>query len=220
MMSAQTDQWTFALIDLAGFTALTESHGDEQAADLATEFATLAERNLGPNDKLIKTIGDAVLLAAEDPAAGLKLVRGILKACNQADGFPVARAGIHHGPAVIRGNDMFGAAINVTARVAALASGNQVLATWEVAQIARSHDIAAVSVGTVDLKNVSAPVELFDVALLSPSDHETVDPVCRMRVEKAKAAGRFWHQETEYWFCSLECAAAFTQTPDRFAAST
>lgn len=35
-------EWTFALVDLAGFTALTETHGDEQAADLATEFADLA----------------------------------------------------------------------------------------------------------------------------------------------------------------------------------
>lgn len=38
-MSDDAEEWTFAMIDLAGFTALTETHGDEQAADLATSFA-------------------------------------------------------------------------------------------------------------------------------------------------------------------------------------
>jgi class 3 adenylate cyclase len=34
-----TDIHTFLFADLAGFTALTEAHGDEQAADLAHEFS-------------------------------------------------------------------------------------------------------------------------------------------------------------------------------------
>ena len=32
---------TFAFVDMAGFTALTEAQGDEDAADLATMFAEL-----------------------------------------------------------------------------------------------------------------------------------------------------------------------------------
>ena len=33
---------TFAFVDLAGFTALTEAQGDEDAADVATRFADIA----------------------------------------------------------------------------------------------------------------------------------------------------------------------------------
>jgi class 3 adenylate cyclase len=32
---------TFLFADIAGYTALTEAHGDEQAADLVAEFSTL-----------------------------------------------------------------------------------------------------------------------------------------------------------------------------------
>ena len=40
-------QATFAFVDLAGFTALTEAQGDEDAADVAVRFATLARAALG-----------------------------------------------------------------------------------------------------------------------------------------------------------------------------
>src|SRR5690349_19479113 len=57
-------QATFAFVDLAGFTALTEAQGDEDAADVAVRFATLARAALAPGDRLIKTIGDAVLVTS------------------------------------------------------------------------------------------------------------------------------------------------------------
>ncbi|UMG92241.1 hypothetical protein [Nocardioides sp. TF02-7] len=60
------------MVDLAGYTALTETHGDEHAADLATKFARLAEEQLDTGDRLIKTIGDAVLLATPSPCYGYR----------------------------------------------------------------------------------------------------------------------------------------------------
>jgi adenylate cyclase len=33
-----TESATFLFADIAGFTALTEAHGDEQAADLVADF--------------------------------------------------------------------------------------------------------------------------------------------------------------------------------------
>lgn len=209
--------WTFALVDLAGFTALTESHGDEQAADLAMTFAELAQTHLGPGDRLIKTIGDAVLLAATGPTAGLVLVRRLLESCYELDGFPVARAGLHHGPAAERGSDMFGAAVNLAARVAGQASGGQVLATADVADAARVEQIPVTSLGQFELRNIAEGIELFDVGLCPLPEDGAIDPVCRMRVERRSAAGRLTHSDRDYWFCSLECAASFASSPQRFA---
>ena len=62
---------TFAFVDMAGFTALTEAQGDEDAADLATMFADITRAALGPGDRLVKTIGDAVLVTSKDPAPAL-----------------------------------------------------------------------------------------------------------------------------------------------------
>jgi len=71
-------EWTFALVDLAGYTALTETHGDEHAAELATTFAALATECLASGDRLVKPIGDAVLPASTNPSAGISLVDRLL----------------------------------------------------------------------------------------------------------------------------------------------
>jgi adenylate cyclase len=211
-MSAQSPDdpaWTFAMIDLAGFTALTEIHGDSQAADLAIAFAELAANRLGPEDRLVKSIGDAVLLASPSPEAGVALVSAILEDCRTLPGFPVARAGLHHGPAAERDGDFFGAAVNLTARIAGQATGEQTLATATVAEAAAAAGKTIRSIGEVPLRNVAQRCELFEVEL-HPRTHRTViDPVCRMRVEPDTAAAMLRHEDVEVWFCSFGCTASF-----------
>ena len=105
------------MVDLAGFTALTEAHGDDQAADLATRFARLAADHLGEGDRLVKSIGDAVLMAShtnQSNQSALTLVTSLLEHCNRPPDPPTARAGLHRGPAVERDGDLFGAAVNLT----------------------------------------------------------------------------------------------------------
>lgn len=208
---------TVAFVDLAGFTALTETHGDIVAADLAEHLNALAQAALGPSDRVVKTIGDAVMLAAPDPAAGITVVRRLLEACYETAGFPVARAGLHHGPVVERGLDLYGNTVNLAARVTGQANGGQVLATSAVAECARSIGIQVGNLGSFALRNVAVPVELFELALYAPPVGGAVDPVCRMHVERATAAGRLRHEGVNYWFCSLECAAKFSESPQRYA---
>ena len=43
-----------------------------------------------------------------------------------------------------------------------------------------------------------------------------IDPVCRMRVQPSKAAGRLSHEGVDYWFCSLDCASEFAHDPAAF----
>jgi class 3 adenylate cyclase len=61
---------TIAFVDLAGFTALTEAHGDKQAADLAERFLELARNALGRSHRLVKVIGDAVMFASGSAVDG------------------------------------------------------------------------------------------------------------------------------------------------------
>jgi adenylate cyclase len=215
-MASDTDI-TIAFVDLAGFTALTETHGDEEAADLAERFADMARQALGPDDRLVKTIGDAVLLTADDPTRGLELVTRVFKACYATSGFAVPRAGMHHGNAVERGDDIFGAAVNLAARVAGQAFGGQLLGTESIAAAARERHIEVVALGSFALRNIAEPVELFDIVVVPQPEGGAVDPVCRMHVERSHAAGRLRHQDADYWFCSLECVAAFAGAPDRYS---
>ena len=85
---------TFCFVDLAGFTALTEAHGDEDAADVASRFAELTRGALGPSDCLIKTIGDAVLVTSPSAGDGIELVERLLQGAMNEPMFPALRVGM------------------------------------------------------------------------------------------------------------------------------
>ena len=208
---------TVAFVDLAGFSALTEAHGDDDAAALADRFAELARAALGPSDRLVKCIGDAVMLAAPTPGEGITLVGRLLGALAGEQNVPLPRCGVHHGPVVERNGDLFGATVNVAARVAARAFGGQTLGTRAVADAARAAGVRVVDLGSFALKNIAAEMEVFEIHLGPRVAGGAVDPVCRMRVEREEAAGRLRFASSDYWFCSLECAAAFTAAPSRYA---
>jgi adenylate cyclase len=209
---------TFGFVDLEGFTALTEAQGDEDAADIATRFADMTRAALGPGDRLVKTIGDAVLVTSRDPAGGVALIERLLTNAAAEAGFPTLRAGLHHGEAVWREGDVFGAAVNLAARVASEAHAGEVLGTEPIAAAARASGIPVAELGAVLLKNVHAPIALYSLGLVVGATETPVDPVCRTPVDRRAAAGRLRHQGTEYWFCSLTCAAAFASNPGWHAA--
>lgn len=211
---------TFLFADLAGFTALTEAHGDEQAADLAGDFCRAVRRLLPEHRALeVKTIGDAVMIRVGDAAAAIRLGLRIVHDVGRQHGFPVVRVGMHSGPAVERDGDWFGATVNLAARVSAAASGGDVLLTG--ATKAAAGDVESVELrerGRQALRNVAEPVMLYAAAQQTRRDGAglPIDPVCRMAVDRAHSAGRLTHEGVEYRFCSLQCAGAFAQSPDRY----
>jgi len=213
-------QATFCFVDLAGFTALTEAQGDNDAADVATRFADMARVSLGPGDCLIKTIGDAVFILSPSATSGIALIeRMLMRACSQPS-FPALRAGLHFGEAVQRDGDVFGAAVNLAARVAAEAYAGEVICTQAIADEARDQDIPVVELGPVPLKNVRKSIELFSLALMVGDNATPLDPVCHSPVDRRSAAGRLRYANVEYWFCSLTCAAAFASNPGWHAHTT
>jgi len=204
---------TFGFIDLEGFTALAEAQGDEDAAQIATTFAKLTQSVLGPNDRLVKTIGDAVLVTSPDAASGIGLVERLLTEAAADHRLPSLRAGLHHGSAVEKNGDVFGAAVNLAARVAAEAHAGEVLGTEPIADAAKLVGIPVAELGAVSLKNVRGKVRLFSLALVVGVTETPVDPVCRTPVDRRTAVGRLSYGAVDYWFCSLTCAAAFASNP-------
>ncbi len=200
---------TFCFVDLAGFSALTEAHGDDTAADLVLRFTGMVERGLQGDGELIAVIGDAVFVASNEPKSGLRVLRRLWQRAEEEPEFPALRAGLHHGEAVRRGTQLYGSAVNTAARVAAQASGGQVLATSAVATSARIEGIPVTALGATRLKNLRDAVELFALQLGPQELTEAIDPVCRMRVTRAGAAGHLALDGEEHWFCSRECLRLF-----------
>lgn len=207
---------TFAFVDLAGFTALTEAHSDAVAAELVDRFEALALASIQSGGRLVKTMGDEVFLVFDDPAAALAAVGDLVRSCAAEPGFPLPRAGLHHGVATVRGDDLIGSSVNLAARITGQAHGAQVLSSAEVATAARAAGIHVVELGDFDLRNITAPVKLYELALYPEAAGNAVDPVCRMSTPRAEAAGRLRHRDTDYWFCSLRCASAFAAQPDAY----
>ena len=210
---------TFLFADLAGFTALTEVHGDERAADLVGDFCAQVREVVEDRGTVVKTIGDAVM--ARFPEAADALIVGIQIAVDVAGGHgaPAVRVGMHHGPAVERDGDWFGTTVNIAARVAALASAGEVLLTESTAEAAGElQGVHLTRHGEHRLRNVADPVRVLRASPAAAADEQLpTDPVCRMAVDPGHAAGRLQHGGLEYLFCSLDCAARFAADPDRYA---
>jgi adenylate cyclase len=211
---------TFLFADLSGFTALTEAHGDERAADLVGGFCGAVRRLLAEHQaQEVKTIGDALMLRSGDAAAAIRLGLCIVLDVGAQHGFPLVRVGMHTGPAVERGGDWFGSTVNLAARVSAAAAGGEALLT------AATSDAAGQLVGTElrergrwTFRNVTEPVQVYAAVRQGARSSAglPIDPVCRMAVDPWHSAGRLIHEGVEYCFCSLGCAGAFAQHPARY----
>lgn len=209
--------------DLAGFTALTEFHGDEHAADIATGFRAEV-RALLPEHAAeeVQCIGDALLIRAADPSRAVELGLCIAHDVGARHAFPVIRVGMHTGPVARRDDDWFGTTINVAARVSAAAAGGEVLLTEATrAGVGSLGGVELRERGRHEFKNVSEPVLLFAAARAGSVSATglPLDPVCRMAVDPARCAGSLRHEGADYHFCSLDCVQAFAATPERYAHS-
>jgi adenylate cyclase len=210
---------TFVFADIAGFTALTEAHGDEEAVKLVEELSEAVEAELPAiQGEHVKTIGDALMLRIPAPGDAVLLALRVANDLLSDHGAPAVRVGLHHGPAVERKGDYFGSSVNLAARVSTLASGGEVLVTGPTAALAPDLEgVLYESRGRQTLRNVAEPLEIF--AALRVGDAERllpVDPVCRMVVDPDRASGRLVHDGSAYFFCSLSCAGEFARHPERF----
>lgn len=207
---------TFLFADLAGFTALTEAHGDEHAVELVADFADCLRGLLAEHGaEEVKTIGDAMMLRCRDPVGAIDLGLRIVEEIASRPQFPIVRVGMHTGPAIERDGDWFGAAVNVAARVSGAARGGEVLLT-DATRLAAG-DLESIELrtrGEQRFKNVKQPIRLFQAGRQdSQLEALPVDPVCRMAVDPADESGRLTFAGREYHFCSLRCAQAFAATP-------
>ena len=211
---------TFVFADIAGFTAITEAHGDEEAVKLVEELSEGVEAELPAiQGECVKTIGDALMLRIPAPGDAVLLALRIANDLLSAHGAPAVRVGLHHGPAVERKGDYFGASVNLAARVSALASGGEVLLTGQTAALAPDLEgVLYESRGRQTLRNVADPLEIFAALRVGEAAEGRlpVDPVCRMVVDPDRAAGRLLLDGSAYFFCSLSCAGEFARQPERF----
>lgn len=215
--SASPAAATLLFADLVGYTALTEHHGDDLAADVSVALEELAREEAGSAAAVLKTMGDAVMLRVDDPGdAVLLALRLCARVCSR-DNWPQLALGIAHGPVVLRGTEYLGATVNRASRICAFARAGEVLldqATFEAAR--RLTGVRWIDVGDVTLRNLAQPIRLHRATSDAVRSEATlVDPVCRMSVRREHAV-ILEHDGRSIGFCSGECAGKFIVGPDRY----
>jgi adenylate cyclase len=201
---------TVAFVDLAGFSAIADVYGDASAIAVLGRFEALVREALGGQGAPIKWIGDEAMFGFPDPATALQVLGRLLPACRSEPRIPLTRTGLNHGPVLRRSNDLFGSTVNVAARIAALASPGQLLATQAVADVAAASGIVTRDIGKVALRSIAEHVPLHAIELAPAFDPAWIDPVCKMHAPY-EAYRRT--APTGPWFCSERCAEAYRRTP-------
>ncbi len=149
-----------AFADLAGYTRLTEERGDEEAVGVVERFVEAVEQTLPIDARVIKTLGDEVMVIGADAVALTQWAVGFQQ--ETAPEAPAPRIGIHYGEAIYRDGDYYGRDVNQAARVVARAAGGEVLVTRRVVDTAAGVDgLGFELIGEIGLKGFSEPIELF-----------------------------------------------------------
>jgi adenylate cyclase len=215
MNAAREVDLALLMADLCGYTALTETHGPLTASETVLRFVHLARACLEPGVRLVDSIGDAVFCAGEDTGAIVRTGFGLRASIEREPEFPRVSIGIHRGSVVEREGRLFGAPINLTARLTAHAAGSQILCTESIARtMGAAAGVACRPLGERRFRNVIHPVALFELV----PEHDgrvtiLTDPVCRMQVTVDGAAESIIHEGATYRFCSARCASLFSEAP-------
>jgi adenylate cyclase len=154
-----------AFVDLAGYTRLTETGGDELAARSAAQLAELADAAARPRGgRLVKLLGDGAMLHFREPRGAVLATLELIAAIRNA-GLPAGHAGISAGPMIARDGDYFGHTVNLAARLSGAATAGIALATHDVVEAVGRDDaeVRFEPAGEFDLKNVAQPVAAFRV---------------------------------------------------------
>lgn len=125
---------TVGFLDLVGFTSLSQELEVADLVELVKGFESRAhELAHGSHTRIVKLIGDEVMIVAERPSDAARFVTGMIAAVDDDDGTVVPRGGLAHGDLVNIHGDYFGPVVNLAARLVDSAVPGEVLVDDNVA---------------------------------------------------------------------------------------
>ena len=164
-----------AFVDLVSSTTWAESVDPAVHAEALRRFemqsSTLASDH---GARLVKLIGDEVMIVADDPAALCRVAIDICRIAGADPDLPAARGAVGYGMVTARDGDYFGPVVNVAARATKMAAPNGVVVTAEVARLLDPESWLIESIGPHDLRGVGETVHLSRAA---PRAHVQAGPV-------------------------------------------
>jgi adenylate cyclase len=161
---------TVAFVDLVGSTALARDITTSQLVTALSDFEGAAlDAAVAHDVRIVKHIGDEVMLVGSDAAHVARTVWCILRFVDSHPAWRAARAGIAAGFAVTRDGDYFGPAVNIAARLATIAEPGEVLVNEAVASAVDADEFAVDDTGDRLLRGFEQPIRVSRVRPLVES---------------------------------------------------
>ncbi|HEX4753511.1 MAG TPA: adenylate cyclase regulatory domain-containing protein [Solirubrobacterales bacterium] len=155
---------TVCFADLVEFTSLGEEIAPEELGHVVERFEELASEVVTAPVRLVKTIGDAVMLISPEARplveAALDLVDA---AAAEGEQFPVLRAGIATGPTLPQSGDYYGRSVNLASRITGIARPGSVLVDTATRELVGEEGFEYSFAGERRLKGIDARTKLFRV---------------------------------------------------------
>jgi class 3 adenylate cyclase len=163
MQAADRVLATVLFTDIVDSTGRAARLGDHAWRELLGKHDRLAHRVVAAESgRVIKSTGDGILATFDGPARAVRAARELSVGAREL-GTPV-RAGLHAGEIEILDGDVAGLAVHIGARVADLASPNEILVTSTVKELVIGSGIEFEDRGSRVLKGVPGRWRLFAVA--------------------------------------------------------
>jgi len=162
---------TILFTDLVGSTAYFDRYGDTAGLALVQRHANLASSAVSESGgRLIKTLGDSVMAEFPEPGpavrAAVEVQRRLLdlnQTLPERDRMQL-RVGLHHGPAFRDGQDVYGDAVNLAARITKHAGPAQILISRSVWEAIRSQpELRCRGLGKITFKGKAEAEDVFEV---------------------------------------------------------
>ena len=171
--------------DIVGYTRQTRSLSQEDLARLVDEFEARALAIItGHNGRIIKTIGDEILFAADSPVDAAHISLELVEEHLVDEDFPQLRVGAAWGPVLHRLGDVFGPTVNISSRLTSIARPGRALVDKELAEAIEHDD--AFKLRRMRRMSVKGYRRLEPWALRRPLDEGELPPVVEALREKGQ----------------------------------
>jgi class 3 adenylate cyclase len=155
--------------DIVGYTALM-GNNEQNAFELLRKNREIHSPVIEEfGGKLIKELGDGIMATFPSVSNAVYAAIKIQEACHNSKKIQL-RIGIHQGEVVFENNDIFGDAVNIAARLQALAPPEGIFVSESVQRdLSNKNDIRSEFVRIEHLKNVKEPIKVYKISS-APND--------------------------------------------------
>ncbi len=158
---------TIVFTDLEGHTAMMQRLGDQRGRDVLRAYDRItrdALREHGGTE--MKALGDGFMASFPSATRALQFATGLQRAVGayvEAGGEPLrVRVGVNAGEPIAEGDDLFGTAVILAARIAAEAVGGQVLVADVVRQLVAGKGLTFAERNVPLLAGFTEPVRVWE----------------------------------------------------------